>query len=61
MVHSYGGNRWLVRCRIKGLRSTIIIGHFTVYEVIDSGEFWAQGHKRSDYIANGILVDRKLY
>ena len=39
---------------------TIVIGHFTVYEVVGSKEFWSQGHRRSDYIANGILVDRKI-
>ncbi|MHB1492615.1 MAG: hypothetical protein ACYCR7_02265 [Thermoplasmataceae archaeon] len=46
---------------VKVTNITIIIGHFTVYEVIDSGEFWSQGHKRLDYIANGIIVDKKLY
>ena len=46
---------------VKVTNITIVIGHFTVYEVVGSKEFWAQGHKRSDYIANGILVDRKLY
>ena len=45
---------------VKVTNITIIIGHFTVYEVIGSREFWSQGHKRSDYIANGILVDRKI-
>ena len=46
---------------VKVTNITIVIGHFTVYEVVGSKEFWAQGHRRSDYIANGILVDRKLY
>ncbi|MHB1492319.1 MAG: hypothetical protein ACYCSG_00290 [Thermoplasmataceae archaeon] len=45
---------------VKVTNITIVIGHFTVYEVVGSKEFWAQGHKRSDYIANGILVDRKI-
>ena len=45
---------------VKVTNITIVIGSFTVYEVIGSKEFWDQGHKRSDYIANGILVDRKI-
>ncbi len=45
---------------VKVTNITIVIGSFTVYEVIGSREFWDQGHKRSDYIANGILVDRKI-
>ena len=46
---------------VKVTNINIVIGSFTVYEVIGSKEFWDQGHKRTDYIANGILVDRKAY
>ncbi len=55
-LYSPLNNTW-----VKVTNITIVIGSFTVYEVIGSKEFWDQGHKRTDYIANGILVDRKTY
>ena len=52
----------LIITTIDGVVKLTIAGCATSCRiVIGSKEFWDQGHKRTDYIANGILVDRKAY
>ena len=38
---------------------TILTGNFTVFDVVSSNFFYNGNYMRSDYIANGILLDKK--
>ena len=38
---------------------TILTGNFTVFDVVSSNFFYNGNYLRSDYIANGILLDKK--
>ncbi len=38
----------------------LVGGNFTVYDISGSYSFYQGGHARSDYIANGALLDEKL-
>lgn len=35
-------------------------GNFTVYEINGDKTFYQDGHSRFTYIANGVLLDKKL-
>lgn len=40
----------------------LLTGHFSVFDVITSKQILSNGHTRifNDYIANGVLLDKKL-